>query len=50
MVGGRTAQRYVALMDAHANYEHGVWRDTDIPLCAETVARDSLAQRLQSAG
>ncbi len=49
-VDGRTARQYVALMDKHADYEHGVWRDTDIPLCAQTVARDSLTRRLHSAG
>lgn len=49
-VDGRTARQYVALMDAHADYEHGVWRDTDIPLCAQTVARESLARRLSVTG
>ncbi len=27
----------VRVLDAHADYEHGVWRDTDIALCAATV-------------
>lgn len=49
-VDGQTAQQYVALMDAHADWEHGVWLHTDIPLCEQTVARDSLARRVQSAG